>query len=191
MVLEVIIPLFLYGQVSFNYSLLPEGKGGTFKGLNTLSLEEEYLVDDFYHQQEHNVGKPKKVLTTLLLSFFPGFFVHGLGHYCIGDNMTGTILLSTEIVGGITSLYSYIAILACGLSECSEGEFNASYTFFFLGMGMFWGSWLYDVIVAPIKASKMRKEYEQRKKDNQIAPEIGFLPTENFKGGKLALTWRF
>lgn len=119
-----------------------------------------------------------------VVAVFPGFIIHGSGHFYLGDYYTGGLLLGSE-VGGIILWFALVFGSNCLASDkvfCAE---------VIPGNILFWGSWLYDVIVAPIKASKMRKEYEQRKKDNQIAPELGFLPSENFKGGKLALTWRF
>ncbi len=87
-----------------------------------------------------------------VLAVFPGFIIHGLGHFYIGEYSTGGLILGSEVFAFALSLVIPEDIL-------------------------FWGGWLYDVIASPIKASKMRKEYEQKKRGTSCT-SIRFNPNK-------------
>ncbi len=141
-------------------------------------------------------------IATIAIAVLPGFFIHGLGHYYIRENDTGNILLGIEIfsiIGAVVFLDKWIGMEKCtsNYSRINSGivvgpELSRSETCYGLFTPtLFIASWLYDVIAAPIKASKMRKECELKKKEKQLVPGLGFLPAKDFRGASLSLTWRF
>ncbi len=168
-------------------------------GLSLFFIYENVLGDNFYEKglmKEYTLNSDSEVFEvkiedkkeppnptiTLGISIFPGILIHGSGHFYICEPLTGFILLGIEVVGIPLSLLAAVSCDGTQESECIFGT---------LGVFMLWGSWLYDVIAAPIKASKMRKEYELKKKEKQLAPGLGFLPAKDFRDASLSLTWRF
>jgi TM2 domain-containing membrane protein YozV len=157
-----------------------------------------------------------------VVAVFPGILIHGLGHFYLKDYNTGLILLGFETIGVILGISAF--------GSCNEWDFyhgggGANKEGYICGAEVaagifFYGSWLYDVIGAPIKASNMRKEYEKKKeKENILKPEIGFMPlrdkvlqsssgevpfppsyykyyevqnaSADLRGGMILLTWRW
>ena len=99
--------------------------------------------------------KRKSPGTVFAIAFFPGFFIHGLGHYHIGDICTGSILLIMEL----TSVFIASRNVGSTNGTTDNGEQDLARAFKFLYLTSFFGSWAYDFIGAPIKAEKMNKEH--------------------------------
>lgn len=98
----------------------------------------------------------KRPGTAFMLGFFPGFFIHGLGHYYIGEYGKGTILLLTEGLSLFILADVAVSEMAENTEPMSKSEqglwISASYILFF-------GSWIYDFAHAPSKAKKMNEKY--------------------------------
>jgi hypothetical protein len=90
---------------------------------------------------------PKKPGIAFALAFFPGFFVHGLGHYYIGDKGAGITLTFVELLS---------FLILPGQLWPSEDDAGKKYSKL-IGPGtiLFFGSWGYDFIASPIKAEKI------------------------------------
>ena len=86
--------------------------------------------------------------TAMVIAILPGSIVHGAGHFYAGRPVTGTALLGIEMV----SLVFFFRAIGHGLSDngSSEQEMQDS----FIGTTLFFGSWLYDIIVAPLTIAK-------------------------------------
>lgn len=100
--------------------------------------------------------KRKSPGAVFAIAFFPGFFVHGLGHYYIGETGTGTLLLSAELLSGLVFFGAMVS--GVGGSESRERQ-DEPRSLACLGMILFFGSWAYDFIGAPKKAEKLNKEH--------------------------------
>ena len=99
--------------------------------------------------------KRKSPGAAFAIGFFPGFFIHGLGHYYIGNEGTGSLLLIMEITSVL------IAYRNVGITNGTKdnGEQDLARAFRLLGITLFFGSWAYDFIGAPKKAEKLNKEH--------------------------------
>lgn len=84
----------------------------------------------------------------ILYAVFPGFFVHGAGHFYGGDSRTGSLLLSTEALDFIF-LLGYPGWVVEELFG-DMPEFMRS-AYFSLGIApvLFFGSWYYDIFNSP------------------------------------------
>lgn len=107
---------------------------------------------------------------TFAIAFIPGFFVHGLGHYYIGENRKGSLLLGVE---GL-SILLYLAGAADRTASTFAQEDNPKphYTDDYLlysGLVLFLSSWAYDFIDAPKEAKKIT---EKLKNKVLLAPKI-------------------
>lgn len=99
--------------------------------------------------------KKKSPGAAFAIGFFPGFFIHGLGHYYIGNKGTGSLLLIMELSSVL------IASRDVGTTNgtIDNGELALARAFRFLYLTLFFGSWFYDFIGAPLKAEKLNKEH--------------------------------
>lgn len=88
-------------------------------------------------------------------ALFPGIIFHGSGHQYIGESGNGFLLTMT----GLGS----VALIIVGASELafdeksetdSIGDLYTKSDFGFWGINLFMGTWLFDIIAAPIKAKK-------------------------------------
>ncbi|MCP4580377.1 MAG: hypothetical protein GY839_02070 [candidate division Zixibacteria bacterium] len=98
----------------------------------------------------------KDPTVAFVTAFVPGFFIHGLGHYYVGDNSTGTLLLGAEALS--ISLFAAYVISEVASSENQDPEKDHTLV---LGSAyvLFFSSWIYDFIGAPVKAKKMNQKY--------------------------------
>ncbi len=80
----------------------------------------------------------------LLIAVFPGFVFHGSGHFYARKSLTGLALLATESVG--------LMVWRRGgnFLGSSGGGTDAEQVQFIIGMALFFGSWAYDLIGAPL-----------------------------------------
>ncbi len=85
-------------------------------------------------------AEPEPVLAGFL-GAFPGF---GAGHFYAGDRRTGFLLFSGEFLG----LYMY---LEDAFDDEVGSEIGPSGS---VGLGMFFGLWLYDICHAPVAARR-------------------------------------
>ena len=95
----------------------------------------------------------KDPATAFVIAFFPGFVVHGLGHYYIDRKATGTRLLAAEAVSVFLIYWAAIADLATLENGGKKGNINALKA---VSFSLFFGSWAYDFIGAPAKVKKSR-----------------------------------
>ena len=103
----------------------------------------------------NSIYKKKSPGKVFVIAFFPGFFVHGLGHYYVGEIGNGTLLLG---IGLLSSYLLYGAGISQGLENNPAGA-KEGRTYGLVAAILFFGSWVYDFIGAPQKAEKMNKEH--------------------------------
>ena len=76
-----------------------------------------------------------------MLALFPGFFIHGMGHFYAEDLLTGSILLGVEIV----SIPIFRAWIKNTLNDNRHDDSSDSGNALLLtGIVLFLGSWVYD-----------------------------------------------
>lgn len=99
-------------------------------------------------------------------ALFPGFAMHGAGHFYAKDKNTGMSVLSAEILS--------LILMGLSVAEIIQPEAGSQASFvsqivFFTGLTVFGGSWLYDVIFCGGSVDKFNSENNfliQEKKDN-------------------------
>jgi hypothetical protein len=95
----------------------------------------------------------------LMLAIFPGFFLHGTGHLYAGKPKTALLLFSTQIVG------AYLIIGGSfRQSELSEAEDGNGYMIGLIGSFLYFGSWFYDLIGAPLEIKKRNEKLLRSRK---------------------------
>lgn len=93
------------------------------------------------------------------IALVPGSIVHGAGHFYAGKIGTGFVLLGSELVG--TGL---IVVGLVGGVETITGEPREGWVIELeVGLVLFVGSWIYDIIGSPIVVMKSNKDLLQRK----------------------------
>lgn len=110
-------------------------------------------------------------MIALGIAFFPGVIIHGAGHFYAGKPKTGSLLLVGELVGvgciaaGIVviSLGVFTKVGTLGAADVTEASGLAS-GLMYVGSGLFLGTWVYDVVFAPISCLK----YSEQKNDYKI-----------------------
>lgn len=98
--------------------------------------------------------KQKSPLLAFVIAAVPGSMIHGLGHYYIDDSRTFKILFITELVSIPMAYISLGAMVADGLSGESRNESWAE-PMGIIAFVAFLGTWVYDVVAAPIKARSL------------------------------------
>lgn len=86
--------------------------------------------------------------TAMVIAILPGSIVHGAGHFYARRPVTGAALLGIEMV----SLVFFVRAIGQGLSDTGNPEQERQDSF--IGTTLFFGSWFYDIIVAPMTIAK-------------------------------------
>ena len=125
------------------------------KGSLTSSLQAERLRLLFAQQMQDSIRvhtldslKLKDPNKAILYAVVPGIVVHGAGHFYAGATTTGWVLLAGEVLS--LGIMTYAA--ATGFAEAmggSNSDIDDDITAIF-GATLFIGTWLYDLIGAPV-----------------------------------------
>ena len=91
--------------------------------------------------------KLKSPTTALIIAIVPGSVVHGAGHFYAGKTRTAIGLFGAGIVGAGLTLTGALENIFEGM-EGSENKDGADAALI-IGLGLFAGSWIYDIIGAP------------------------------------------
>jgi hypothetical protein len=95
----------------------------------------------------------------LLYAVIPGVLIHGSGHFYAGKTKTGAVLLGSELVGGT---FFSIGVVGKGMSQLEGGEpWKYGNVFMAFGGFLFFGSWIYDIIGAPLAVQRENREFLQ------------------------------
>jgi TM2 domain-containing membrane protein YozV len=124
--------------------------------------------------------KLKSPWIALGIALVPGSIIHGAGHFYAGRIGTGFVLLGSELVG--------TGLIGVGLIrgiETITGEPREGWVIELeVGLVLFVGSWIYDIIGSPIVVMKSNKDLLQRKHGGlKIRIKDGNV--------KLVTTWSF
>lgn len=101
--------------------------------------------------------KLKSPYTAVFYSVIPGAVFHGAGHVYAGKIGTGIALFGSELVG--LGLMSVGAIAEFGEEESGDKGGTAA----FVGLVLFFGSWVYDLIESPAAVNKRNAELLKQK----------------------------
>ena len=96
--------------------------------------------------------KKKDPEVAMLLAIVPGCLFHGAGHLYLGKKQEAAMLFSAEVLGLCTMYASF----AGGWSNNHKIRERA-YIGMKIGGIIFLGSWVYDIIAAPILCYRMNK----------------------------------
>ncbi len=155
-----ILVLFGISNISSgNDSIVSRNPGfKNFKFPTTLGLTDNSNGPAFsqYNSSENNysfrdsIQTGKRPVAAFLIAAVPGFFVHGLGHYYVGDKRTFKILLVTELISlsliYASTFYSYRE----SFDQSSDNQLGLSALL--VSLSVFIGTWVYDMVAAPSKA---------------------------------------
>jgi hypothetical protein len=111
-----------------------------------------------YSQYEKPYRK-KSPAMAFVYGFFPGFIVHGSGHYYVGDRKTANKLLGIELVTvSVTLTATYIGLVRA-LDEKPETSSRTADAVAITGVLVFLTTWVYDFSAAPAKAIELNKKH--------------------------------
>ncbi len=100
----------------------------------------------------------KNPIAALVIAAGPGFFVHGAGHFYIGEKKIGAGLLAAELI----SLPLFYISIAHEMAEAEGGSTlssNLAFAVGFSAVALFFGSYFVDVAAAPAKAAEMNRKH--------------------------------
>lgn len=145
-------------------------------------LQPEYRMFLLAQQMEDTIKghmsdslKLKDPNMAIFYAFIPGIVVHGSGHFYAGRKVTGWILVGGEIL----SLGMCTYAVGAGLGESMSGSssnINDDIAAI-LGGTLFFGTWIYDLIGAPLAVQKDNQNLLQK---NNISLKIDFDHLNNF-----------
>jgi len=113
-------------------------------------VQETTATDTIYKKaNETKPAKLKSPTKALVIALVPGSVVHGAGHFYAGKTKTAIGLFGAEILGAGLTLVGMLGSMFEGMegSEKSGGEDAA----LIIGIGLFAGSWIYDVVASPFE----------------------------------------
>lgn len=148
-----------FAQEHLNFQNAPEGS--LLKSLLEVepiknTSEDSIIVDGrvYYKKKDSDFRSPYKAFA---IGFFPGFFVHGLGHLYAGDKRKFKILLLTEGIW-VGSLLIIAPLLTYSPDSETENPLNESQ---FLGVSLallYLCPWIYDFIGSPMLVLNQKKK---------------------------------
>jgi hypothetical protein len=143
-----------YSPTNITCSMDVAVRGNSF---SYLIVQETTVTDSIYRKSDQT--KPRKLkspTTALVIALVPGSVVHGAGHFYAGKTGTALGLFGAEIVGTGLIYAVVIGRIFEGMegSEKRGGEDAA----LIIGLGLFAGSWVYDVVASPLVVKKQNDE---------------------------------
>lgn len=149
-------PMFPVSRCQYAYKVLIQGtKGGEGFAPVIISDNDDRIKDSL----SIATYTPKDPSKAFVIAAGPGFFIHGAGHFYIGENKLAAGLLAAELVA-LPLFYVAVAhemVESEGVSRISPDLALASGL---SSIALFFGSYLFDVIAAPSKAHGRNKKYE-------------------------------
>ncbi|NIN00599.1 MAG: hypothetical protein GTO24_21690 [candidate division Zixibacteria bacterium] len=125
-----------------------------------------------------NSLKLKSPYMAVFYSFFPGVLVHGSGHFYAGKAGIGSALLGFEAAG---ALLLYFGSLSAFQGSSHQNDTDAMG---YMGLVLFAGSWVYDLVDSPIVVVRQNKYLRQEKRAGiKLKMKDGDL--------RLVAVWRF
>jgi hypothetical protein len=99
-----------------------------------------------------------------LYAIMPGMLVHGSGHFYAGEKTTGWVLVAGEILSLAMLTYS----IGVGIGKSTDGATSngSSEVVGVVGVALFMGTWIYDVIGAPLAVEKQNRKLHEKKSAN-------------------------
>lgn len=129
-------------------------------------LQQNFFCSFSYSQQtlppsaqKSNIKtKKKSPWVALGIAFFPGIIIHGAGHTYAGKHKTAALLFTSELIGlgligagiVIISLTVFTKVGTLGAADISCETSGLVNILFGTGSVLFVGSWVYDVVGAPL-----------------------------------------
>jgi hypothetical protein len=162
---------FLWTAILFPYSDASTYNQETYisrKHWENLRLR--HSRNSFFAQQTQDTTTTKTTESLKLknpnVAFFyasvPGFFVHGAGHFYADEKKTGWILVAGEAVSLGVLIFSGLV----GFAEAMGGEASTSPDMLALtGTIIFIGTWIYDLIGAPLAVKKNNQMLLQKQSE--------------------------
>ena len=131
------------------------------KSLNYLYSQEPIMNDTIYEKaNESKPGKLKSPTTAFVIALVPGAVVHGAGHFYAGKTKTAIGLFGAEILGaGLTGLGLLGSLRGDTGGEGGEG----GEVVIALGLGFFFGSWIYDIVESPSVIKRQNDQTSEKK----------------------------
>lgn len=134
------------------------------------------------NRQDRFYKDPNKAF---LLAFFPGFLIHGEGHFYAGDQLMGNVLLTGEVVSVLS--IGLGALIKSDPNTFSGGLLGPPTNSNTVGDNLIWGGiiaylglWIVDMAHAPTAATEYNNEY-------QLKPFVSFEQNHP----NLSLAYRF
>jgi hypothetical protein len=111
-----------------------------------------------YIQNERSYRR-KSPAMAFVYGFFPGFIVHGSGHYYIGETKTANVLLGTEVICIAVTYVSVMVGIGHAVGENAETSSTTAGAFGSIAVLTFLATWVYDFSAAPAKAIELNKKH--------------------------------
>jgi len=131
---------------------------------NATIIENDYVItiapvlfmntlSDQHREFERLDIEKKNPYLALFIAVVPGSVIHGLGHAYIEDSRTFKILFITELVSIPVAYFS--AAMAYGDAMSEGNQFPLAEPVGLIAVVAFFGTWIYDIVAAPLKARSL------------------------------------
>ncbi len=157
---------------------LPSANTATPQRIERLNLVLSEQVYDSTRLSTRTSFKLKSPYMAVFYSVIPGTVLHGAGHVYAGKIGTGLALFGAELAG--LGLMSAGAIAGFGEEESSDRGETAG----FVGLVLFFGSWVYDLIESPVAVNKRNARLLEQK-------PVGVELQTRDGQPRVAVVWRF
>lgn len=177
---KTVIITFLWTAILFPYSDASTCNKETYvsrKHWQNLTLS--HSRNSFFAQETQDTTKTKAPDSLKLknpnVAFFyafgPGFFVHGAGHFYADEKKTGWILVAGEIVSlGVLTFSGLVGFAESMGGAPPTGSEKLALT----GSIIFVGTWVYDLIGAPIAVKRKNQTLLEKQNEGiQLEPGRG------------------
>ena len=130
--------------------------------LTFLYTQGQSRIDSTYYKEQGRLDslKLKNPNTALFWAIVPGSVVHGAGHFYARKAGTGFILLGVEMVGLGLTLAGAVSSIGQMDSATKEGNPEMLLS---AGVILYFGSWLYDIIGAPLTLARENEKIIEKK----------------------------
>ena len=115
-------------------------------------------------------------LNAWLISIFPGIVLHGAGHSYANDEDSATLLLGLE---GLS-----LGLIVYGLAAQDN---TLSPITIIGGTGLFWGTWIWDMVGSPFAAQKYNRSVRE---NYRITDDVSLRLSPSANGAQLALVYQ-
>jgi hypothetical protein len=137
------------------------------EGGSAANAEKNKLIEDYFQNR-------RSASVAFLVAYFPGLYIHGLGHSYAGNKKVYHRQLRIELISIVLMMSGGVCNNLLNPSPYGDYPlFGPGNIITGAGYALFLGNWIYDLIGAPLYCSRKNKEMEEKLNNLTFAPFLG------------------